>query len=507
MTCVINRGTARKPKWYVKFKDERGKWRMRASHQPTKEQARRFGDELQARIRRGQVGIVEPSQEPPVRELMEQWLKGLRNRNAQDNRTRWARHVMPRFGDKRISEIDLPELFRWIDDQRAEGRLAEPSIRHNLNLLSRFFAWAIARGHAEVNPVQRIPVGRRPRQTPKRDTPFLGPDDEPTVLKIFEALPEPFDLMFYLGNRSGLRTGEISGLRMSDLDGMEHPGSIMVRYSYDGPLKEDRGESAKVKRVPAPVDARLVLGPWLDRRRAEGAGPECYVFPCESRGGSYHRPELIRDRWKKAAAKVGCSLTWYQATRHSFTTRSIKAGASLDDVSSALGHSSPVVTRRYYDHHIPDSFSSTLRMGLPLRDQDADNEGTTPPPHAETGTSDDAPGRLSAMGSEEGQRWCHRCGCETAVIDDGRCAQCGGVFDVTDEEMADATSVVIDTVPPCRSPRQDGEWVIFPTDGNAIEYAGNPGPEFVAQRTDEGFRVKGTLRERDTVMKGWRVVV
>lgn len=93
------------------------------------------------------------------------------------------------------------------------------------------------------------------------------------------------------------------------------------------------------------------------------------------------------------------------------------------------------------------------------------------------------------------------------MIEDGRCAQCGHVFDVTDQETDDATSVVIDTVPPCSSPRQDGEWVIFPTDGNAIACAGNPGPEFVAQKTAEGFRVKGTLRERDTVMKGWRVVV
>ncbi|GAB5548124.1 MAG: hypothetical protein SangKO_078840 [Sandaracinaceae bacterium] len=111
------------------------------------------------------------------------------------------------------------------------------------------------------------------------------------------------------------------------------------------------------------------------------------------------------------------------------------------------------------------------------------------------------------MGSETGQRWCKICGRETAVVDDARCAECWGPFDLVDAEMDNATSVVIDTLPPCGRPRQDGEWVIFPTDGNAIVYAGNPGPEFVAQKSDEGFRVRGTLREHDTVMQGWRVVV
>ncbi|MEM9490073.1 MAG: tyrosine-type recombinase/integrase, partial [Myxococcota bacterium] len=54
-------------------------------------------------------------------------------------------------------------------------------------------------------------------------------------------------------------------------------------------------------------------------------------------------------------------MTWYQATRHSFTSRLLSNGASLDEVSAALGHSSPVVTRRYYDHFVRKSFSPIMR--------------------------------------------------------------------------------------------------------------------------------------------------
>lgn len=90
------------------------------------------------------------------------------------------------------------------------------------------------------------------------------------------------------------------------------------------------------------------------------------MFPCVSRGGSHYRKEYIEGCWERVAEKLGLSLMWYQATRHSFVTRNLAAGVTLDEVSSTVGHSSPVVTRRYYDHHVRRSFSPTLRSGLGL---------------------------------------------------------------------------------------------------------------------------------------------
>ena len=42
----------------------------------------------------------------------------------------------------------------------------------------------------------------------------------------------------------------------------------------------------------------------------------------------------------------------------------MSGGASLDEVAAALGHSTPLVTRRYYDHFVRKSFSPGLRGGL-----------------------------------------------------------------------------------------------------------------------------------------------
>jgi len=211
-------------------------------------------------------------------------------------------------------------------------------------------------------------MGSRPQQTQKRDTPWLR--DDTLVVRLMNALPDPVRLMFYLGNRSGLRTGEIAGLRMADMEYLKDH-LVRVRFSYGGPLKEDKAGTGKMKWVPAPADAEDYLGIWLKRRKLQGAGPEDLVFPAPASKRSPRRlawlgfrKEHIEAEWEKAAKACGLNLTWYQATRHSFVTRNLEAGASLDEVSEAVGHSSPLVTKRFYDHHVRKSYSPTLTAGL-----------------------------------------------------------------------------------------------------------------------------------------------
>lgn len=360
---VYNRGTKHRPNWWIRFRDIDGQDVSTPTHLPTKAEASVVAAQIKLRLAAGKFGIERPEETHRCGPLMQEWLGSLTNRNAKDDRGRVTRHVLPIFAELTLKEVTLPSVMRWLDRMKAEGKLSPASMRHCLNQLSRFFSWAIERGYASINPVKQIPTGKRPQQPQKRDTPWL--DDDAVVRQIIHALPEPVGMMFYLGNRSGLRLGEIAGLRLADLDGLAE-GAIRVRFSYDGPLKEDKAGVGKVKWVPAAEDAVALLGPWLAQRRAKGAGPEAFLFPCAKRGGSYYRKEYVEGCWERVAEKLGLSMTWYQATRHSFVTRSLAAGATLDEVSSAVGHSSPVVTRRYYDHHVRRSFSPTLRQGLGL---------------------------------------------------------------------------------------------------------------------------------------------
>ncbi len=389
MGTVYNRGSKHSPKWWIGYKDRDGEWKYGPSNQPTKEQARRYLVQVEGNVAGDRVGIEPVGTALLCGSLLDDWSKGLTNRNAADDRYRLENHLRPAFGDTRIRDISLGTIMAWLEAQRdgtaprkvkkpkatkvAAGfaapkakpkepaRLADGSIRHNLNLLSRFLGWCVERGHAEHNPTRDIPQGKRPAQAIKRDVPWL--DDDEKVVELMKALPEHIALMFYLATGAACVRARSRGSR-SPTSPILAKGTIRVRYSYDGPLKEDKQGVGKVKWVPAPDDAETVFEKHMAARKAAKAEPEDFLFACANREGSFYRKEFIEKAWEVATAKCGVELTWYEATRHSFVSRTLTNGATLDEVSAAVGHSSPIVTRRYYDHFVRKEFSDKLRAGL-----------------------------------------------------------------------------------------------------------------------------------------------
>lgn len=216
MASVFFRGPKSAPRWYARYRDPAGVWRSKRVAQETRRDALRVAQTFEAKAERQRLGMEAPeSAGLLVGALMKQWENSLINRSAYDDRSRIRLHVLPRFGSMRLVDLTLPVLMGWLDNLRKARKLEPGTQRHLLNLVSRFFGWAIERGFATVNPVRQIPAGRRPQHAPKRDVPWLADDDQ--VRAIMRELPDPFRLMFYVGNRAGMRLGEsaASGCRTS----------------------------------------------------------------------------------------------------------------------------------------------------------------------------------------------------------------------------------------------------------------------------------------------------
>ncbi len=317
--------------------------------------------------------------------LMRRWSAALTNRNGKNDRSIVENHLIPRFGALVPGQINSFAVIAWLDELKAEARLSSQTQRHLLGALSRFFSWLSERMRIE-NPVRAISKASRPKVVHERRA-WL--EDESLVPKLMAALEKqqrPLALMFALGNRSGLRLGEIAGLRMSDLDHLTE-GFITASHSYDGPLKEDRGTDAvhRTKTVPAPVGAEKVLGPHLKERRAEGAGSEDPVFLPPSpkwtriirrRAWPGYTKEAVNYHWRKACAAVGLvdkngrpTVTWYGATRHSAASRAKKAGLLPEQIAESLGHRNTDMVRRFYFGQGTErrDFDRALRLAIPVK--------------------------------------------------------------------------------------------------------------------------------------------
>src|SRR5439155_1588219 len=82
-----------------------------------------------------------------------------------------------------------------------------------------------------------------------------------------------------------------------------------------------------------------------------------FTKPADSVKRRGHKPRLDKKTGKPLPVPA---LTFYEATRHSFASRALEEGNSIDEVSKALGHSCTAVTERHYAHFKRTSYSSTM---------------------------------------------------------------------------------------------------------------------------------------------------
>lgn len=155
---------------------------------------------------------------------------------------------------------------------------------------------------------------------------------------------------------SGLRRGELAGLRWSDID--LDTGKIVVAVQrvsvgYQVSQREPKTEAGEDRIVFLDVDALALVKEWNLVQSAELAAlglptenPDRNVFTRPD-GAPYH-PEYVTREVKKLATEAGLSETKLHGLRHFRAATLISSGADISAVSKTMGHSSISVTSDIY---------------------------------------------------------------------------------------------------------------------------------------------------------------
>lgn len=154
-----------------------------------------------------------------VVELVEMWAKEAGTPSTRGQREHLAKNLGA-LEDEAAIDVQVSHVIKWRESLRAgrtTGRksgLAESTIRTMTRQLRAAFAVAVERGYADENPVATI--------TSKRiKSKAIMPEDILTVTEIksmVEAWDDPIKTMIQLGATSGLRIGEIAGLRTKNVE-------------------------------------------------------------------------------------------------------------------------------------------------------------------------------------------------------------------------------------------------------------------------------------------------
>ncbi|MEO6987971.1 MAG: tyrosine-type recombinase/integrase [Aquihabitans sp.] len=238
--------------------------------------------------------------------------------------TKWAGEQ----GIEGPAEVDRKVLRRYLV-ALADRQLAARTMARRVSALRRYFGWCTRSGLLAADPSLslRAPrgTGRLPRilQDDQLNDLFTAPDDTPAQLQSTAV----FELLY----GSGLRVGELCGLRRGDLD-------------LDGGWVVVWGKGSKQRRLPLGEPCAVALKRWLDHGWAHLAGPDTpadVVF--FNRRGNPLTPRDVRRLLDARSSRP----THPHALRHTFATHLLDGGADLRAVQELLGHEDLATTQIY----------------------------------------------------------------------------------------------------------------------------------------------------------------
>jgi integrase len=204
----------------------------------------------------------------------------------------------------------------------------------------------------------------------KPDPRFFTPEQ---VSQIISLAAEPFRTMFCIAAMTGVRAGELLGLKVEDLDFDRR--LIFIRRSVN------RGHIQTVKsrasQKPLPMPGRLAQV-WRGHlhRRPENADRWLFV---NSRSRPYSADKIVISKLWPILDTLKIRRCGLHAFRHFHSSALLEAGASPQVAQAQLRHSDARITLEVYSHVIGDSqrdavdrVANILRLSAPKDDFSGD---------------------------------------------------------------------------------------------------------------------------------------
>ncbi len=178
-----------------------------------------------------------------------------------------------------------------------------------------------------------------------REKHALMPEQIPRLLPL---LLKPMRTMVLLGILTGLRMGEILGLRWKDLDLVS--GQLRVEQAvYRGQVGSPKTKGSR-RTLPLPQGLIGVLTSF--KAQSARRSDEGLVFRTRN-GTPYSDTNLLHRFLKPAGQKIGAPWLNWHTLRRTHTTLLQLAGGSLKDAQAQLGHSKLSTTFEIYTLPIP----------------------------------------------------------------------------------------------------------------------------------------------------------
>lgn len=254
-----------------------------------------------------------------------------------------SRHISPFFTTP-IELIESSEVSSYLVAKKRDG-LATKTITNHLVFLHGLFAFAVKQGWTRENPVSRVDRPQARQGDP--DIRYLTLAEVEGVLRSVGAgrFAGTDRALYLTGAMTGLRQGELLGLRWSDVDW--RTARLRVRRTFT----RGRFGAPKSRRSSRSVPMTDRVAGELERhfQRSAFQADGDLVF-CNPHTGNPLDASRMRKRFKKALERAGVRSVRFHDLRHTFGTHCAGAGVPLRTLQEWMGHRDAKTTQVYADY-------------------------------------------------------------------------------------------------------------------------------------------------------------
>jgi len=286
------------------------------------------------------------------------WLPGLRTSDLRESTVEMyersvRRYVLPHLGGLRLRDVRPVRLKAWLDELKGWG-IGDRTVEIAGITAHKLFKAAVDLEMIPRNPADNAAV-REARPKARAPVPTVWTAEETRAFLDAQRDDRLFGL-WRLAAMTGLRRGELAGLRWGDVDldaGTLRVTATRVVVGYRVVESEPKTEKSRrtIGLDPATVAAlRQHRARQAAERLAAGAAWEGseHLF-ADALGHPYH-PQRLTQMLAARAKAAGLPAVKLHALRHGHATHALEAGVPMKVVQERLGHSSIAITSDTYSH-------------------------------------------------------------------------------------------------------------------------------------------------------------
>lgn len=332
-------------KWEARYIDRGKKTHYR--YFTTKKAATAYLANVEADLQRGE--WIDPDLgKITVREFAVVWRRGQRNLRPSTSKLYdglLKNHVLPTFGDRSLRSITPDDVDAWVVELLAKPGLSSSTANRAFRVLAGMMKHAARRRYILVSPCASVVA---PKNN-SHEMLFLTPDQ---VADLVDGIRPHYRTFVLMAVYSGLRWGELTGLKVARLDQINRSVAVVQQLNRDGTLSEPKSEAGKrVVTIPS------WLMPYL-REQIAGKALDDFVFTTERGDPLTHASNFRRKVWQVAVKKAlppELHGLRFHDLRHTAVAIAIASGAARNPkaLQVRMGHSTIKMTLDRYGHLLP----------------------------------------------------------------------------------------------------------------------------------------------------------